>query len=135
VLGAALPVWWALSSIRRNCISPLTKGAVGEIGRHAEKPLGKPWSIRRFRCEVLTAKQDGQRPEAPNQTAPTGHPGMRIEPGGTTCNPPPSAGVTSATSGTGANAPTSQIYVDGYYSPSNLSKQLELADITQVDVV
>ncbi|WP_337189123.1 TonB-dependent receptor [Phenylobacterium sp.] len=60
-------------------------------------------------------------------------PGIRMDLLGTNLQPTV-RGVTSSTSGTG-NSANVVIYVDGYYQPSNLSNNLELADVTSIEVV
>lgn len=60
-------------------------------------------------------------------------PGLRMDLLGTNLQPT-IRGITSNTSNTG-NSPNVAIYVDGYYMPSNLSNNMELADISQVEVV
>jgi len=60
-------------------------------------------------------------------------PGLRMDLLGTNLQPT-IRGITSSTSGTG-NSANIVIYVDGYYQPSNLSNNLELADVQQIEVV
>ena len=60
-------------------------------------------------------------------------PGLRMDLLGTNLQPT-IRGITTATSGTG-NSMNTAIYMDGYYQPSNLSNGLDLADISQIEVV
>ncbi len=140
MMGAALPAW-ALAqtsistsdTVAATDAAPVTTGDSVEAvtvtaERHSSTLTRTPIAV-----EVLTANTLANASITNIYDIATITPGLRMDLLGTNLQPT-IRGITSNTSGTG-NSPNVAIYVDGYYQPSNLSNNLELADIKDIEVV
>jgi iron complex outermembrane receptor protein len=135
LVGAALPSWataQTMNSVTAVATASAAAPEVQEVVVTAEKRAGNitttPIAVQVLSAEKLANAAVTNIYDIANMT-----PGLRMDLLGTNLQPT-IRGVTSNTSGTG-NSPNVAIYVDGYYQPSNLSNNLELADIKEIEVV